>query len=136
MAITSPTAPGWDDSGRSSRTRNTVLVGSMPGTLATRTASSRKRAHSTVLAGQRPDTRKPLSTPWAWKGDTSTEISSCSCISTSCSSHTGVGHMVNHIGVGTQAPESANLMRHMRVRTNGLIPGEPKEPSPESKELA
>lgn len=42
--------------------------------------------------------------------------------------------MVNHIGVGTQAPESANLMRHMRVVGDRLIPGqpfsEPKEPSP------
>ena len=42
--------------------------------------------------------------------------------------------MVNHTRSGTQAPQSANLMRHMRVRTNGLIPGEPKEPSPEPKE--
>ena len=42
--------------------------------------------------------------------------------------------MVNHTRSGTQAPQSANLMRHMSVRTNGLIPGEPKEPSPESKE--
>ena len=43
--------------------------------------------------------------------------------------------MVNHIGVGTQAPESANLMRHMRVVGDRLIPdepfSEPKEPSPE-----
>ncbi len=31
--------------------------------------------------------------------------------------------MVNHIGVGTQAPESANLMRHMRVVGDRLIPG-------------
>lgn len=42
--------------------------------------------------------------------------------------------MVNHIGVGTQAPESANLMRHMRVVGDRLIPdepfSEPKEPSP------
>ena len=42
--------------------------------------------------------------------------------------------MVNHIGVGTQAPESANLMRHMRVLGDRLIPdqpfSEPKEPSP------
>lgn len=42
--------------------------------------------------------------------------------------------MVNHIGVGTQAPESANLMRRMRVVGDRLIPdqpfSEPKEPSP------
>ncbi len=42
--------------------------------------------------------------------------------------------MVNHIGVGTQAPESANLMCHMRVVGDRLIPdepfSEPKEPSP------
>lgn len=42
--------------------------------------------------------------------------------------------MVNHIGVGTQAPESANLMRHMRVVGDRLIPdqpfSEPTEPSP------
>ena len=42
--------------------------------------------------------------------------------------------MVNHIGVGTQAPESANLMRHMRVVGDRLIPDQPfsesKEPSP------
>lgn len=44
--------------------------------------------------------------------------------------------MVNHIGVGTQAPESANLMRHMRVVGDRLIPdepfSEPKEPAPGS----
>ena len=33
--------------------------------------------------------------------------------------------MVNHIGVGTQAPESANLMRHRRVLGDRLIPDQP-----------
>ncbi len=38
--------------------------------------------------------------------------------------------MVNHTRSGTQAPQSANLMRHMRVRAHRLIPGEPKQPAP------
>src|SRR5664279_3969382 len=109
-AITRPTVPGAGSSGSSSRTRKTVLVCSIPGTLATLTASNRKRAHSTVLAGHRPDTRNPLSSPSAWKGDTSTDRSSDSLM---VNLHRGaaVVLMVNHTRVGTQVPLSANDSR-------------------------
>ena len=38
---------------------NTVLIGSMPGTAAIRTARTRNFAHSTVSCGQRPISRNP-----------------------------------------------------------------------------
>ena len=47
-ATTSPTAPGCGFSGSSSRTRNTVLTGSRPGTAAICTARIENLAHSTV----------------------------------------------------------------------------------------
>ena len=50
---------GCAGSGRSSRTRNTVLPWSIPGTAAICTASTRNFAHSTVSCGQRPISMKP-----------------------------------------------------------------------------
>ena len=58
-------------SGSSSRTRNTVLTGSSPGTAAICTASTRNLAHSTVSCGQRPISRKPYSDPPDCSGATS-----------------------------------------------------------------
>ena len=70
-ATTRPTAPGCGCSGSSSRTRNTVLTGSSPGTAAICTASTRNLAHSTVSCGHRLISMNPYSDPSDWSGATS-----------------------------------------------------------------
>jgi hypothetical protein len=57
--------------GSSSRTRNTVLTGSRPGTAAICTASTRNLAHSTVSIGQRLISMNPYSDPSDCSGATS-----------------------------------------------------------------
>src|SRR6476620_4907684 len=129
-AMTRPTVPGAGSSGSSSLTRKTVLVCNMPGTLATRTARSRNLAHSTVLAGHRPETRNPLSKPSAWKGATSTDLSSGSLM---VNLHRGAAGwlMVYHIVVSTQDPLSANEFRDdervTRVLRTGLAIADTRE---------
>ena len=70
--VTSPTVPGWGSSGTSSTARKTVVVGSSPGTAASRTARARNCAHSRVEAGHRPLTTNPRRDPPPWKGAIST----------------------------------------------------------------
>src|SRR5258708_40169064 len=66
-----PTVPGAGASGSSSRTPNTVVVSSNPGSDATLTATINNCAHSLVESGQRPEITKPFRAPREWKGATS-----------------------------------------------------------------
>src|SRR5277367_6400832 len=70
-AKTRPTVPGAGASGSSSRTPNTVVVASNPGSDATLTATINNCAHSLVESGQRPEITNPFRAPREWKGATS-----------------------------------------------------------------
>src|ERR1700761_19379 len=70
-AKTRPTVPGAGASGSSSRTPNTVVVGSNPGSDATLTATINSCAHSLVESGHRPEITNPFRAPREWKGATS-----------------------------------------------------------------